>query len=119
MKQDRHGRDSPAAVLLLRSTSRSRKMGTDFKSVPSVSVGGVAGHRGAAALIVRAFESGRRILAIERDMGGVRSVAHAQRAPGPLAIGRIANRRTRTVAERDIPEIERIAVVNPGRSVIP
>ena len=34
--------------------------------------------------------------------------------PGSRAIGRIAEHRTRTAAEHDIPEIERIAVVEPG-----
>jgi len=57
------------------------------------------GRGAAAALIVRAFEAGCRILAIERDMGGVRSVAHTQRAPGPCVIGRIAERRTQTTSD--------------------
>ena len=33
---------------------------------------------------------------------------------GSRFIGRIAEHRTHTAAERDIPEIERIAVVEPG-----
>jgi len=75
---------------------------------------GVVGHGGAAALIVCAFEAGCRILTIERNLGDVRSVAHDQRAPDPRVIGRIAEHRTRAAAERDISEIERIAVVEPG-----
>ena len=76
-------------------------------------MGGVVGHGSPAALIVRAFEAGCRILALERDMGGVRSVAHDHRALGPCVIGRIAEHRTRAAAEHDIPEIERIAFVKP------
>src|SRR4030042_2619989 len=72
----------------------------------SAFVGGVVGHGSAAALAVRAFEAGGRILAIERDLGGVRTVAHNKSAPGPRFIGCIAERRTRTMAECDIPEIE-------------
>jgi len=91
-----------------------QRLGDRFQICPPGVVIGVVGHGGAAALIVRAFEAGCRILALKRGMGGVRSVAHAQRAPGPRVIGRIAEHRTRAAAERDISEIERIAVVEPG-----
>ena len=67
----------------------------------------MVGHGSAASLIVRAFEAGCRILALERDMGGVRSVAQGTDFKSVPTY-------TRTAAKHDIPENKRIAVVEPG-----